>query len=235
MKKNRFAVASVIVAMLAVLAIDTHSNCHNTGGQHNCEDNTVIEGTMYWNQSAGNTVFYFIGPARSGQPGLTVDVDHMAEVWEDVSWNGVELPIKMTNQGNTPLQPSSQWDNHNVIGWGPITRTGKTIARCHRRTYHNSHELREADIEFNYYKDFAAHDSPDSNKFCVRNIAAHEIGHMLGLNDGPEYKTSLPISGTNCPDYKPYTMYGAAAKGEHKKVTLRCEDEWALKEKYPIP
>ena len=61
----------------------------------------------------------------------------------------------------------------------------------------------------------------DSSKMDLKNIATHELGHGIGLNDVYE---------TNC---SAVTMYGYSTEGEIQKRTLEAPDIKGLQTLYP--
>ncbi|UCH78079.1 MAG: T9SS type A sorting domain-containing protein [Candidatus Coatesbacteria bacterium] len=76
------------------------------------------------------------------------------------------------------------------------------------------------DVCFNNYN-FSWSDSGASGRMDVQNIAAHEFGHNLCLND-------LYNSGA-----RDYTMYGYCSYGETKKRTLHADDIAGIRYIYP--
>ncbi len=80
--------------------------------------------------------------------------------------------------------------------------------------------MKDVDIVFNG-DDFSWSTSGESGKMDVQNIATHEIGHFLGLDD--LYSSSDSEA----------TMYGYAAPGETKKRTLTEDDKNGIRFLYP--
>ena len=54
----------------------------------------------------------------------------------------------------------------------------------------------------------------------MRNIATHEVGHVVGLDDFYETK------------YSEITMYGYSSKGETKKISLANGDKYGTRALY---
>jgi predicted Zn-dependent protease len=98
--------------------------------------------------------------------------------------------------------------NNNIIAVTSIwyTRVGKRIV--------------EFDILFNDY--FAWGTSGSSDKMDLQNIATHELGHAVGMND---------IYTSSCSDV---TMYGYSSEGETTKRTLEPPDIAGLQAMYGV-
>lgn len=71
-------------------------------------------------------------------------------------------------------------------------------------------EMLEVDISFNLFHKWSV--APDKKAFHVRNVATHEVGHMVGLADLYDEV------------YSELTMYGYVKKGETKKTSLEEGD-----------
>ena len=81
--------------------------------------------------------------------------------------------------------------------------------------------VEEADIGFNYYAPLDRHGYTDDSEYCIRDVATHEFGHWVVLED--------VLEAHNCSAYEEYTMWEEGFTDEelaHIKETLRCEDKW---------
>ena len=108
-------------------------------------------------------------------------------------------------------------DNINVITRGALSPTTypNVLALNHVWYYSESKEIIDSDIIFN--TNFTWTTEGDAWGYDVRNIAAHELGHSLQLDD--LYQASLSER----------TMYGYAGLGETKKQTLHWDDKAGIK------
>lgn len=109
-------------------------------------------------------------------------------------------------------------DGYNVVSWG---RTGGALAVTYYWSFTQTKEMIEFDIVFDDFWLWGTHGEP--NRFDVRNIATHEAGHTLVLDD---------LYGPNDTEK---TMYGYAALGEVKKRTLHPDDIAGICSIYPQP
>lgn len=229
--KIRMSLA-VLLSMF-VSAVAVYADCHDTV---DCEDvEEYVEGDLYWGVTH-ETYRYYIDPDKSGMPSLTVDVNAGAAKWDRILYKGARINFATTNMGRTTRDAGVK-DNYNVVSWEDLgdpddeDEDDPLLAAAMSWTYQGSAELKEVDIAFNYYFDWATHAANDSTKYCLRNIATHEMGHSAGLIDCYYYPTKRSGEG-NCPHWERYTMHGFSDVGEHKKISLECEDKWALWHKY---
>lgn len=120
-----------------------------------------------------------------------------------------------------------QLDGRNNVSWQLITGAPNAIAgtwiwvadKDNSGTLSPGDEVLETDIVFNTQKRITWGIDADGegttykiSAYDVRNIATHEIGHVVGLDDLYETK------------YSEITMYGYASKGETKKISLEIGD-----------
>ena len=136
------------------------------------------------------------------------------QTWENVSGSYfTETYVGTTTSG------LSIYDGHNVVSWGDSESGGSVIAVCWTRYDPGTGEILECDIEFQ--NDIIWSSTGEEGKFDVQNIATHEFGHTLLLEDlygdGDSEKT----------------MYGYGAEGETKKRTLHQDDIDGIRHIYP--
>lgn len=94
-------------------------------------------------------------------------------------------------------------DGFNLIDFGKLG--GGALALNY--TWYRGTEIIEVDLRLNKF-DYPWTNRPGGkNGYQVINVATHELGHQLGLDDLSKPHTAL-------------TMYGRTARGEIKKVTL---------------
>ena len=117
-------------------------------------------------------------------------------------------------------------DDGNVISW---TNLGDSniIAITTFWIWRGTKELAAFDIEFNNQLDWGINPDPEDqnfiNEFDVRNIASHEVGHALVLED--LYQSQ----------YSEMTMYGYSTEGEVKKISLEAGDIAGAQALYGAP
>ena len=129
--------------------------------------------------------------------------------------------------GTTEVAGANQ-DWENTIAWVDMD-SPTIIAMCTFWYYVNTKELIEFDIEFNAEFEWgingvtveeANEASGDSSFMDIRNIATHEAGHTLVLDD--LYQNQ----------YAQMTMYGYSVLGEVKKISLEPGDIAGLQKLY---
>jgi len=97
---------------------------------------------------------------------------------------------------------------------------GVTVFWFYERTGYN--EIFECDLAFNGYEwEWDTSPSGTQGKMDVENIAAHELGHWLSLDDLYDA------------DSREFTMYGYSSAGEIKKRSLEYDDEDGIIYLYP--
>lgn len=125
----------------------------------------------------------------------------------------------------TEFLPQDFRDGKNVIAWVPIDNLN-IIAVTSFWYYVNTKELIEFDIEFNTQFAWGIDQDGEgttyvlTNAMDVRNIATHEAGHTLVLDD--LYQDQ----------YAEMTMYGYSDYGEVKKISLEPGDIAGLQKLY---
>jgi len=129
--------------------------------------------------------------------------------------------------GTTDKAGANQ-DWENTIAWVSMD-SSNIIAMCTFWYYVNTKELFEFDIEFNTEFEWgingvtiegANEASGDPSFMDIRNIATHEAGHTLVLDD--LYQNQ----------YAEMTMYGYSEYGEVKKISLEPGDITGLQKLY---
>jgi hypothetical protein len=151
----------------------------------------------------------------------TPDCDgEFAAIQEAVqTWNNVTCSyFKLAYGGITPANSGGDQDWLNLINWeklGPDTIAQNTIWY-----WISTGEIFESDIQLN--TDYSWSSSGESGKMDVQNIATHELGHALCLDDLYD------------PADSEKTMYGYASPGETKKRTLHSDDTEGICYIYPL-
>ena len=244
-KRIGIAVFAVLVVFCWIEHLQAH--CHDvernpeTGeDEPSCED---LPGDLvsneYWSTTQNNTVTYEINvtykvglpPAKRPYPKL--DVQIAASRWDRIRYTNEEgetrnIKFGLAFDGET-TRKSNVIDGVNVVAYGHLPwSAGNRIAG---RVYYDhydapySNRIKECDMRLNYYAPFDKHPHVGPGELCIRNIAAHEFGHFLKLND---LKTT---HGCTTP-YSRYTMWGYWTYADHDMESLECEDKWAAYYKY---
>ena len=133
------------------------------------------------------------------------------------AWNAV-IPVNLFSFGGTTDAPSEAVpDNQYSVSWGPLS-TG-IIAETTMWYYPGKppRSIVEFDIVFNSILPWGIDRDGEETKFTttaydIRNIATHEAGHPVGLDDIYDEQSSM------------LTMYGYGDLGETQKISLASGD-----------
>lgn len=174
---------------------------------------------------------YVINPS-GGPTGAVAEVIASLEAWDAAT--GAEL------FDDNPLIDTNSWwgqeDGKNNISW-QVFPDGRVIAGVWVWFYDIDGNggmspgdiVKETDMVFNASQRWGIDQDGEGtayklrNTYDVRNIATHEAGHIVGLDD--IYETI----------YSEITMYGYGAKGETKKISLATGDVNGTLALYPNP
>jgi hypothetical protein len=139
--------------------------------------------------------------------------------WAMATWSVVPGATFLFNYSGTTSRTGGTYDNYNVLSFGNLG-SGGTIAQNSCWYYDNTGEILESDVVFNTYYTWSV--SGEAGKMDLQNIATHELGHALSLED---------LYGTGD---KEKTMYGYATTGETKKSSLDADDIAGIVHIYPF-
>ena len=237
MMKLRIAVG-ILILMLSVVGI-VYSHCHDVddNGNPSCEDNFQVMGLWEWDEdNSSNAVYWKVNiNYKSSMPNLTSDNQAAAGAWSHIQYRGETADIQLIFNGQTN-QRANTVDRQNVVSWLPIGEGNDyPLAICYLMRWDaNTYRILEKDIGFNYYYNWKKHVNQAPGYYCIRNVAYHEWGHFVGLND-VYWDPKKDESGSNCEEYTEYTMYSKAGTNEHKKISIECEEKYAMLQKYEPP
>ena len=148
-------------------------------------------------------------------------VGAVAEIQEAfAAWDSV-TSMALFNYGGDSVLRGWGFDGENTVSWvGIVPRD--IVAVAHIWALGDGDEnglldIVEFDITFNALHKWGIDpddEGPDRLKreFDVQNVATHEVGHVLGLDDLYEEQ------------YRELTMYGYTSKGETSKISLEQGD-----------
>ena len=164
-------------------------------------------------------VTYHVNP--SGAPiGASAEIELAFETWDAVTTTELFDPALQTTASGFDE------DGQNTISWEGIAPT--TIIAMTRIWYWDDGAIEEFDIVFNALLKWGI--DPDDegpsklkNAYDVQNIATHEAGHVVGLDDLYEAP------------YRELTMYGYSSKSETIKISLEQGDIAGAQHLYGAP
>ena len=165
-------------------------------------------------------VRYYIGQYDlPGQPSLrNGDVTWASSQWSDISFNNQTTKFRYIYAGTTHRGVPVQ-DNVNYVDYGTLPDVREVAAAFPMLDPNNNDRIVEIDIVFNYHNTngFKAHGTVGA-KHCLRNVAAHEFGHGIGL---------WHCDSGVCPPYASYTMSADRKPPDtHSHEDLECEDKY---------
>lgn len=163
-----------------------------------------------WNMPEGG-VTYKVNLATAPNNVRTQALEALQNAFN--TWTKADSAQVFPYSGETSLRVA-KFDGQNIIAWKGIDSSA--IAITYVWYWVETRQLAEVDTMFNKNLPWAVSsytaDCIDSDAFDVQNIATHEFGHWVGLDD---LYNSLDSE---------LTMYGYGALGELKKDTLGYGD-----------
>jgi hypothetical protein len=97
----------------------------------------------------------------------------------------------------------ARYDGYNIMAFGSPGATALAV----NYIWYKSGKILEADTVFNKHDYTWATNKKTDNKYQIINVAAHELGHQVGLEDLADPHGRL-------------TMFGRTSKGDRNKVSL---------------
>lgn len=229
--------AVVLLIMLSAPTMVAYSHCHNNTQY---ENPLTVRGNRVWppeikNDEGHYEVEYKINKGRSGLPSMVTDGKAAAATWSEIQFRGrtVKFEYKYDGRARIEFDDAGDYDDVNLLSWFPIgdeddDPAGKCIV------HHNGNRILEVDMLLNYYLDWTTHANRAANPtyWCILEVATHEFGHGTGLED-VYYRPTGDDEDMWCHEYQHYTMNGEqAGGGSHWRESLRCEDKYAVDQKY---
>jgi dipeptidyl aminopeptidase/acylaminoacyl peptidase len=167
-------------------------------------------GGMKWPESCPS-VSYEIYENTGDCTGEGAAIQAAADTWSNVNCSCFTLNYAGATTRSAPVR-----DGHNVLRWGS---TDGSIATAY--IWYSGSSILECDVVFEDGYAWSAAPSCPSDKMDVQNIATHELGHWLLLED--LYKSCN----------SELTMYGYASYDETKKRSLHQSDKDGICYIYP--
>ncbi len=165
------------------------------------------------------TATYVVNP-KGAPTGAIAEIKDAFEAWDGVT----AAELFADTVGTTTAVGWSE-DGENTVSWvGIIPRSIVAIAVIWYVPYTDGDglgEIVEFDITFNALQKWGI--DGEKRAFDVRNVATHEVGHVVGLADLYEDL------------YRELTMYGYTSKGETIKISLEEGDILGVQYLYPEP
>ena len=171
------------------------------------KDNSKYE---LWGGWLDGTASYYVNPDVSlvtgGDPVAVINaVNAAAEAWDDEV-----ITAELFNYVDTTAKNWYAEDGQNTISWVKfLPRDYIAIAVM---WYDQDMVIWEVDIVFNTFHNWGINPVKKDRAFDIQNIATHEFGHPVGLDD--LYNEI----------YSELTMYGYSKTGETKKCSLEEGD-----------
>ena len=168
------------------------------------KDNTYYE---LWGGYLPGTLEYYINPnvSLTTEGGPIIAVNAAAEAWDDEV-----ITAELFNYVGTTAKNWYAEDGQNTISWVKfLPRDYIAIAVM---WYDQDMVIWEVDIVFNTFHNWGINPTKKDRAFDIQNIATHEFGHPVGLDDVYD------------DIYSELTMYGYSKTGETKKCSLEEGD-----------
>jgi opacity protein-like surface antigen len=184
---------------------------------------------IHWDSTSADFLY---NPA--GEPGDYLGAIQLGfDTWTDVEGSSFDF----TFDGTTGIGISSlanEADGHNVVGWADLDAEGFSNAIAVTMVWYNSAGIiQEVDMAFSNNPEFTWHQNDDIDELWdidnytdaydvdVQNIATHEAGHWLLLED----MYNKPAG--------EQTMFGISAEFDLQKRSLESGDIAGIEEIYP--
>ena len=177
------------------------------------KDNTYYE---LWGGYLADTVEYYVNPANGqvAEEDLIAAVNASAETWN------VETGAELFQYAGPTTSNWYAQDFQNTVSWVKfIPRDTLAVAVM---WYDENSVIWEVDIVFNTFHSWGIDPVKKDRAFDIQNVATHEFGHPVGLDDLYDEI------------YSDLTMYGYSSKSETIKRSLEEGDISGARSLYPV-
>ena len=186
------------------------------------EVNTTPSGKdIKWDASDLPVVYHINEEGTPDCSGEFAAIQAAYGAWENVSTSYMDFsyggPISNTNWGSNDGVNLNVWVESN---WTGITGAGSSTISINNVWFYSSGQIVDSDIVYNG-EHYTWSSSGEQEEMDVQNVATHETGHSLSLDD---------LYGAGDSEK---TMYGYISAGETKKRTLHSDDIAGVSYLYP--
>ena len=179
------------------------------------KDNTYYE---LWGGYLADTVEYYVNPNVDLVTGgdVVTEINNAAEAWDVVTTG------ELFSYAGTTTESWYEEDGQNTVSWVKFIPQDYIAVAV---MWYDPADMiiYEVDIVFNTFHKWGIDPVKRDRAFDIQNIATHEFGHPVGLDD-----LYVEI-------YSELTMYGYSSKGETQKCTLEIGDVAGAQELYGKP
>ncbi len=202
-KNDRSLILLLFVFISAMVAIDSPVSAYVVSTTGSGKE-------MKWPVPSAS---YFLNPEH-GPAGAVEAIQAGMKTWTDVP----TASFVFVDAGTTTSSAHGKNDGRNIVTFARMGSNG-TLAENTFWYSTGTGELLDSDIRFNTCYSWSASGSPGD--YDVQNIATHEFGHSLSLDDLYDDADAEK------------TLYGYSALGETKKRTLDPDDVAGIVHLYP--
>jgi hypothetical protein len=154
---------------------------------------TEVGGTIVGIRWASQPIRYFV--KNRDVPGVSAPEFANAVARAFASWSAVPTAgIRAEFAGFVDAEPSAD-DNISVIGFQPHPELERVLGTTSFTLDNITGEILESDIFLNSSFNWSVAQAGEAGRYDVEAIAAHEIGHLLGLGHSALGETELLSSG----------------------------------------
>lgn len=194
-------------AVVVRSAVTNEGDTLGSGGQNDCSDPTFKPLGVLWDADDIPVKWYFnvrTVPEKLSDVRTLRSIRKAHQTWPQVQ----------TNCNNPDANKFRFWlsgliskhvklDGYNIVEFGGLGSGALAV----NYTWYRGTKITEVDLRLNRYDYRWTNYLAGDNGYQVRNVATHELGHQLGLDD---------LSGP----HGALTMFGRIGKGETSKITL---------------
>ncbi len=199
------------------------------GGGNGDKDEAPIDHYKLSKLMLTDTAKYYIDTSGSGVANskAIIAITESFEAWDDITTAYDDNGGLFSYAGAPPSAAGRIQDNTNTVSWGTLDAGILAVATMWYYPGKPPKGIIEFDVVFNTLYSWGI--DPDGegsltiSVYDIQNIATHEAGHPVGLNDLYEEK------------YLELTMYGYSDAGETYKHSLESGDRLGAQALYGAP